>query len=117
MSVGVDELRPLTAGRLLAIRREVRREAEDELEQALLCNARVLAECCYCREGPVFRDGDEVLGQMTCREMEALLSALAAGRGSAGAPVGASAASPASVNPHFDGQRFRRMREAGDELH
>jgi len=113
MSVGVDELRPLTAGRLLAIRREVRRETGDELEQALLCNARVLAGCCYHQEKPVFRDGDEVLGQMTCREMESLLSALAAGRRGAGA----AASAPAFVNPHFDGRRFQRMREAVDELH
>ncbi len=115
MSGGVDELRPLTAGRLLSIRRAVRRETEDELEQALLCNARVLAECCFRGEEPVFRDGDEVLEKLTCREMETLLSALAAGRGSAGAA--ASAPDPASVNPNFDGQRFRRLREAGDELH
>ena len=43
----VDELRPLTAGRLLAIWRESAREAEDPLERSLLSNARVLAECCW----------------------------------------------------------------------
>ena len=45
----VDELRPLTAGRLLAIWRESAREAEDPLERSLLSNARVLAECCWSR--------------------------------------------------------------------
>lgn len=114
MSADIDELRPLTAGRLLAIRRAARGETEDELERALLCNAQVLAECCFCREEPVFRDGGQVLDAMTCREMEELLSVLAAGRGSAGA---AASAAPASVNPNFDGQRFRQLREGGDGLH
>lgn len=110
MSVSLDELRPLTAGRLLSIRREVRRETEDELEQALLCNARVLAECCYQAGQRVFPDGGGVLDALTCREMEALLSALAAGGSPAGLPDGGGAA---SVNPGFDDARFRRLREAG----
>lgn len=101
MNAAVDELRPLTAGRLLTIRREVRRETEDGLEQALLCNARVLAESCYRAGNRAFQDDGEVLDTMTCREMEALLSALAAAPGSAG-----------SVNPNFDAGRFRRLREA-----
>ncbi len=112
MSVSLDELRPLTAGRLLSIRREVRRETEDGLEQALLCNARVLAECCYQAGQRLFSDGGEVLDALTCREMEALLSALAAGGGRAGLPGTAAGAS--SVNPGFDDARFRRLQEAGE---
>ena len=54
MSAAVEELRPLTAGRLLTIRREVRSQTEDELEQALLCNAWVLAESCFYRGEPAF---------------------------------------------------------------
>ncbi len=111
MSTGLDELRPLTAGRLLSIRREVRQVTEDEPEQALLCNARVLAECCYQAGQRVFSDGGEVLDALTCREMEALLSALAAGESRAGLPGTGGGAS--SVNPGFDNARFRRLREAG----
>ena len=44
----VDELRPLTAGRLLELWREGR-ETEDPLERVLLCNGRILAECCFCQ--------------------------------------------------------------------
>ena len=38
----MDELRPLTAGRLLALWRECR-ETEDPLERVLRCNGRILA--------------------------------------------------------------------------
>ena len=52
----VDELRPLTAARLLAIWRESGREAEDPLERSLLANARVLAECCWSQGEPAFQN-------------------------------------------------------------
>ena len=45
----IDELRPLTAGRLLALWREVREAAEDPLERTVLCNARIAAACCFFR--------------------------------------------------------------------
>lgn len=107
MSAAVEELRPLTAGRLLTIRREVRAQTEDELEQALLCNAWVLAESCFRDGQPVFSDGGDVLGALTCREMETLLSALAADCPSAAQE----APSPAWVNPNFDAGCFARLRE------
>ena len=101
----VDELRPLTAGRLLTLWREHREE--EPLERALLCNARVLAESCFRDGQPVFSDGGDVLGALTCREMETLLSALAADCPSAAQE----APSPAWVNPHFDAGRFAQLRE------
>ena len=68
---------------------------------ALLCNARVLAECCFCQGEPVFASGEEVLERLTAREMETLLRPLAEGC----APVAAEA------NPAFDSARFRRLQE------
>ena len=73
----VDELRPLTAGRLLAIWRESAREAEDPLERSLLSNARVLAECCLRQGEPVFTDEGAVLAALTGRQMAELLGRLA----------------------------------------
>ncbi len=84
MSVSVDELRPLTAGRLLTIRREVRDEAEDALDQALLCNAQVLSESCFQDGQRAFQSREAVLEELTCREMESLLRALASGQGGNG---------------------------------
>ena len=57
----VDEVRPLTAGRLLAIWRESRKEAEDPLERVLLSNAQILSESCFVQGEPVFADADAVL--------------------------------------------------------
>lgn len=37
--IPVDELRPLSAARLLALWRDCREAAEDPLERTLLCNA------------------------------------------------------------------------------
>ena len=70
----VDELRPLTAGRLLTLWREHREE--EPLERALLCNARVLAESCFYRGEPAFGSSEEVLEELTGRQMESLLRAL-----------------------------------------
>ena len=64
------EWRELSAGRLLAIRREVLRETEDALERDLLCNAAVLAESLTEDGERVYPDGEAVLGALSCREME-----------------------------------------------
>ena len=96
----VDELRPLTAGRLLAIWRESGREAEDPLERALLCNAQVLAESCFFRGEPVFENREAVLAELTGRQMEQLLRTLAGGR----------QPRPAGENPTFDQGRFLRLK-------
>lgn len=105
MTDRIEELRPLTAGRLLAIRQTVRRETEDPLEQALLCNAQVLAECCRRSGERVFSGREAVLERMTCREMEKLLGALATGE----AP--AATAGVSGENPGFDIGRFARLKE------
>ena len=70
------EWRELSAGRLLAIRREVLRETEDALERDLLCNAEVLAESVWEDGERVYPDGAAVLAALSCREMEELLREL-----------------------------------------
>lgn len=102
MNAGIDELRPLTAGRLLTIRREVCTKDCDRLETAALCNARVLAESCYTDGNRTFADGQAVLEAMTFQEMETLLQRLA-WRGGTAAP-------PPAANPQFDEARFQAMR-------
>ena len=97
----VDELRPLSAGRLLAIRREVCAGTEDALERGALCNARVLAECCFYGGEPAFADAGAVLDALTFPEMEELLR-----RWRERKP-------PAAVNPQFDEARFAQLREEG----
>ena len=97
----LDELRQLTAGQLLTIWRESGEAAEESMERALLCNARVLAESCFYRGEPVFESGEEVLELLTTREMEQLLRQLAEG----------SAPMTAVENPAFDQARFERLRE------
>lgn len=97
----IDELRPMTAGRLLAIWRESRETAEEPLERTLLCNAAVLAESCFFRGERAFQDGAAVLEELTGRQIEDLLRTLAAG----GQPA-------AGVkNPVFDQARFEMLRE------
>ena len=99
---GIDELRALSAGRLLTIWRETRELTDDPLERSLLCNARVLAECCYCEGERVFSDELAVLSELTGRQMEKLLVRLAGD-----APV----STPATVNPAFDQAKFDALRE------
>lgn len=94
----IDELRPLTAGRLLALWRE-HREAEP-LERALLCNAAVLAESCFFRGEPAFGSGEDILAELTGRQMEELLRTLAGG----------ARFRPAGENPAFDPERFLRLK-------
>ena len=96
-----DELRQLTALKLLTIWRECGEAAEEPMERALLCNARVLAECCFCQGEPVFESGEEVLERLTAREMETLLRRLAQEDVSV----------PAEENPAFDPARFKCLRE------
>ena len=96
----IDELRPLTAGQLLALWRESRAAAEDPLERSLLCNARVLAACCYFQGEPVFPDGAAVLRLLTGRQIETLLERLSGGDGGG------------ETNPAFDPERFRALGEA-----
>ena len=97
----IDELRPLTAGQLLTLWREVRGISEDPLERTVLCNARSAAECCFCRGEPVFTDEQEVLAALTGRQLEGLLRRL-----SEGAP-----APGEERNPAFDESRFTALRE------
>ena len=97
----VEELRPLTAGRLLTLWRKSGETAEEPVERALLCNAQVLAESCLCQGEPVFEDEKAVLEALTTREMERLLRQLAEGR-DPGTETG---------NPAFDPARFQRLRE------
>ena len=97
----IEELRQPTALRLLAIWRECRREQADPLEQSLLGNAKVLAECCFAQGKRVFSDGEEVLETLTAREMEALLRRLA---GEPAQPI-------LETNPNFDAARFTELEE------
>lgn len=101
MTPAVDELCPLTAGRLLEIRRQVYADGIEDWAVAAECNARVLAECCYDGGKRVFPDGGAVLAAMTFREMERLLAQLAGEE----IPAGCG-------NPQFDSARFRAMKEA-----
>ena len=102
MKERVDELRGMSAGRLLAIWRETREMTEDPLERSLLCNARVLAECCYRGGERVFADEAAVLTTLTGRQMESLLAR----------PAGSAAEEfAAEENPSFDRARFEALRE------
>ena len=96
-----DELRPLSAGRLLALWRESGKAAEEPLERALLCNAAVIAESCFLEGEPVFERAETVLEELTPREMEELLRHLTVERPAAGAVE----------NPAFDTERFEALRE------
>ncbi len=99
MSPQIDELRSLTAARLLTIWRTCREAAEDPLERVMLCNASILAECCFFQGQTVFTDRTAVLKTLTGQQMEQLLRQLA------GEP-----AKTAAVNPEFDEARFYRLR-------
>ncbi|WP_298033642.1 hypothetical protein [uncultured Dysosmobacter sp.] len=97
----IEELRPLTAGRLLTLWREAREAGEDALERTLRCNGAVLAETCFFQGAPVFENGEQVLEELTGMEMEGLLRRLAAG----GQPPAA------GENPAFDEARFDTLRK------
>ncbi len=100
----MDELRPLTAGRLLELWRECRRE-EDPLERVLLCNGRIISECCFFRGERVYKDGAEALSDLTGRQMERLLRRLA---GDGGLEDRRPRTEP--QNPAFDAARFAALR-------
>lgn len=102
MTVVVEELRPLSAGRLLNIRREVQLEGIEEWAVPVVCNARVLAECCYTGGERVFPHGAAVLETMTVREMESMICRLA----------GEETPRSEMENPGFDPARFRALKEA-----
>ena len=97
----LDQLRPLTAGRLLELWRESGQAAEEPMERALLCNARILAESCLFQGEAAFDSPEAVLAELTPREMEGVLRLLAGGE----------APEAAGENPHFDESRFQRLRE------
>ena len=95
-----DEVRGLTAGRILTLWRESAKAAEEPLERALLCNAAVIAES-FLRQGePAFESMESVLEELTPREMERLLRDLTAGGGGG------------EGNPSFDAERFAELKEA-----
>ena len=97
----VEELRPLTAGRLLTLWRKSGETAEEPVERARPDNPRVLAESCIGHRAPGSADRETVLEALTTREMESLLRQLAEGR-DPGTETG---------NPAFDPARFQRLRE------
>lgn len=98
----IDRLRPIPAARLLEIWRDTRERTEEPLERCLLCNAQVLAECCFRGEEAAFSGAAEVLEQLTGRQMEALLLRLMGEE---------PPASPEAENPAFDPERFRSLKE------
>ena len=55
----VDELKTLPAARILELWRDSREI--DPLERALLCNARILAQCCFFEGRAVYADESELL--------------------------------------------------------
>ena len=93
----VDELRPVSALRLLTIWRESGEETEDPLVRSLLSNAGVLAACCYAGGETVYAGAEDVLADLSPREMEQLLVLLSGGG--------------QQLNPAFDEARFRSLRE------
>ena len=99
----MDELRPLTAGRLLELWQAFR-GLEDPLERVLLCNGRILSECCFFQGERVYGDETEVLADLTGRQMERLLRRLAEGGG-----TGERRPQAGTVNPEFDVARFAAL--------
>lgn len=100
MRAAPDRLKPLCAGRLLRIWREVAAQEENETVRGLLCNARVLAESCFLEEKQMFDGPEAVLEALTAGEMEVLVRWLA----------GEEDSLPAGVNAGFDPKRFQAMR-------
>ena len=102
----IDELRPLTAGRLLELWKNAR-GIEDPLERVLMCNARILVECCRHQGRPVYGGEAETLADLTAREMEGLLRRLAEGGGPWDRRPGGETP---EGNPNFDAARFEALR-------
>lgn len=97
----IDRLQPVPAGRLLEIWRDTREKTGEPLERCLLCNAQVLAECCFRDGEAVFHSAAEVLEQLTGRQMEGLLRRL----------MGEEPPAAETENPAFDLERFRAMKK------
>ena len=68
---------------------------------SVVLNARILAECCFCRGEPAFSDERAVLGGLTGRQMTELLGRL----------VNMETPWEETVNPAFDWERFRALEE------
>jgi len=100
----VDELRPLTALKLLTIRHGL--AETEEAERALWGNAEVLCRACYFEGERVFPDAGAVLSELTVGEMELLLQALTEAEHPRSAP-----APTAAANPAFDSGRFLALKE------
>lgn len=66
------QLRLLSALEVLEARREALWLAQGERERALCANACLLARAVMRKERPAFRDGSDVLAQMTTEEIGAL---------------------------------------------
>lgn len=96
-----DTMRPLTAGRLLQIWREISASEKNELIHGLLCNARVLQESCFLDGKPLFNSAQAVLDALTVEEMEELLAVLFRPKYQ----------TMTGSNPHFDEARFYAMQE------
>lgn len=102
----VDELRPLTAGRLLELWRACR-GMEDPFERVLVCNGRIVSECCFFEGERVYENEAAVLRDLTGRQMERLLLRLAEGGGQMDRRPGKG--ETAAVNPAFDKERFQAL--------
>ena len=98
----VDELRPVTAGRLLELWRKCREELEDPLERTVFCNARILAESCFCQGERVYQNECEVLADLTGQQIAALLREVAEN--------GETTATSETINPAFEQGRFDTLR-------
>ena len=65
-------LRLLSAFEVLQARAQARELAGEEREMALCANACLLAKAVVCNGKPQFRDGEQVLAEMTVEEIEHL---------------------------------------------
>lgn len=103
MRMEIDQLRPLTAGKLLQLRHDPLLDQCTPEEAGLVGNALVVAACCL-REGQVvFQNGQEVLEQLTAEEIEGFIRAIAAGE------TRPPQQTHAAENAGFDLSRFSRM--------
>ena len=66
------QLRLLSAFEVLQARAEARELAGDERETALCANACLLARAVLCGDAPRFRNGAQVLAELTVEEIERL---------------------------------------------
>ena len=95
----IDELKHLSAFQILEIWKESGLRTKDPLERSLLCNAMVLAACCFSGGEPVFQDEFAVLKNLSGRKMERLLRRISE----------EDRPKRQTVNPQFDMGRFKRL--------